>query len=178
VRDAVVVGTYLISLLGHADRVGIGCQAQLANVIGPIRTEPGGPAWRQTTFWPFALTARLARGDALRVEPSSPLIDTAAYGPVPALTAAASFDVEAGQAALFAVNRSLTEPLTLTADLRALPGARLLTHRVLADDDLRATNTQARPDRVVPRELSGRVDDGRLTVSLPPASWNVLSFSI
>lgn len=159
--------------------MGIGCQAQLANVIGPIRTEPGGPAWRQTTYWPFALTAALARGDALRVEPVAPLIDTAAYGPVPALSAAASLDLPAGQAALFAVNRSLSEPLTLTVDLRALPGARLGAHRVLADDDLRATNTQADPDRVVPRSLaSGRVDDGRLTVSLPPASWNVLEFSV
>jgi alpha-N-arabinofuranosidase len=179
VLDAVVVGSYLISLLGHADRVGIGCQAQLANVIGPIRTEPGGPAWRQTTFWPFALTARLARGDALRVEPSGPRIDTKAYGPVPALSAAASCDEAAGEAALFLVNRSLDEPLTTTVDLRALPGARLRSHRALGGDDLRATNTEARPDRVVPRELpSGRVEDGRLTVSLPPASWNVLELSI
>jgi alpha-L-arabinofuranosidase len=179
VLDAVVVGSYLISLLGHADRVGIACQAQLANVIGPIRTEPGGPAWRQSTYWPFALTARLARGEALRVEPVAPQIDTDAYGPVPALTAAASLDAEAGAAALFAVNRSETDPLTLTVDLRALPGAQLRAHRVLADDDLRATNSEADPDRVVPRRLpSGRVDDGRLTVSLPPASWNVLEFSV
>ena len=36
---------------------------------GCIRTEEGGPAWRQTIFHPFAQTARLARGTALRVEP-------------------------------------------------------------------------------------------------------------
>ena len=30
-------------------------------------TEPGGPAWRQTTFYPFAITSRLARGEVLRV---------------------------------------------------------------------------------------------------------------
>jgi alpha-N-arabinofuranosidase len=179
VLDAVVVGSYLISLLGHADRVSIGCQAQLANVIGPIRTEPGGPAWRQTTFWPFALTARLARGDALRVEPVVPPIDTAAYGPVPALTAAASLDQAAGEAALFAVNRSLTDPLTLTVDVRALAGAQLRTHRVLADDDLRATNTEADPDRVVPRSFPvSRVEDGRLTVSLPPASFNAFELTL
>ena len=170
VTDAVVVGTYLISLLRHADRVGIACQAQLANVIAPIRTEPGGPAWRQTIFHPFAHTARLARGDALRVEPVAPQIDTAAYGPVPALTAAASHDPATGDVAVFAVNRDRTTPLTLTVDLRALNGAALRVHRVLADEDPRATRT-------VPHEQPGRVEDGRLTVTLPPASWNVLALS-
>src|SRR5437764_13915235 len=61
VVDAVAVGSYLISLLNHADRVTVACQAQLANVIGPIRTVGGGPAWRQPIFYPFAHTSRLAR---------------------------------------------------------------------------------------------------------------------
>ena len=39
--DAVVVGALLISLLRHADRVGVANQAQLVNVIGAIRAEPG-----------------------------------------------------------------------------------------------------------------------------------------
>jgi hypothetical protein len=75
VIDAVVVGGLLISLLRHSDRVTIACQAQLANAIAPIRTEPGGPAWRQTIFHPFALTSRLARGTVLRVA-----LDAPAYG--------------------------------------------------------------------------------------------------
>ena len=54
VTDAVVVGGLLISLLKHADRVTSASLAQLVNVIAPIMTEPGGPAWRQTTFSPFA----------------------------------------------------------------------------------------------------------------------------
>ena len=57
-----------MTLLRHADRIGIACLAQLVNVIAPIRAEPGRPAWRQTTFYPFALTARHALGDVLRVE--------------------------------------------------------------------------------------------------------------
>ena len=60
VTDAVVVGNLLISLLRHADRVAVACVAQLVNVIAPIMTEPGGPAWRQTTFHPFAATSRYA----------------------------------------------------------------------------------------------------------------------
>ena len=62
VTDAVVVGTLLNSLLRHGDRVSIANQAQLVNVIAPIRSEENGPAWRQTIFWPFARMAALAPG--------------------------------------------------------------------------------------------------------------------
>ena len=82
VTDAVVVGSLLMTLLRHADRVAIACLAQLVNVIGPIRTEPGGASWRQTTFHPFALTARYARGTVLRTEVSGPVVETRRHGPV------------------------------------------------------------------------------------------------
>jgi alpha-N-arabinofuranosidase len=178
VADAVVVGSFLISLLAHADRVAIGCQAQLVNVIAPIRTEPGGPAWRQTTFHPFAQAARFARGEALRVEPVSPAVHTAAYGPVPAVHAAASHDAESGRVALFAVNRHRTGPVRVSADVRAFGPLRVAQHLVLSDGDPRATNSLADPARVAPRAGSGAlVDSGTLTVTLPPASWNVLELA-
>jgi alpha-L-arabinofuranosidase len=62
VLDGVVVGNLLISLLKHADRVTSASMAQLVNAIAPIMTEPGGDAWRQTTFFPFAVTSRLRSG--------------------------------------------------------------------------------------------------------------------
>ena len=66
VADAVVVGNLLMTLLKHSDRVTSASLAQLVNVIAPIMTEPGGPAWRQTTFFPFAITSRLASGEVIR----------------------------------------------------------------------------------------------------------------
>ena len=66
VADAVVVGSLLITLLKNSDRVRSASLAQLVNVIAPIMTEPGGPAWRQTTFFPFATTSRLAAGEVLQ----------------------------------------------------------------------------------------------------------------
>src|SRR3954447_5797550 len=71
VTDAVVVGTFLNSLLRHGDRVKIANQAQLVNVIAPIRSEEGGPAWRQSIFWPFARPAPLAKGFVLRTPSAS-----------------------------------------------------------------------------------------------------------
>ncbi|MFP8906301.1 arabinosylfuranosidase ArfA [Streptomyces atacamensis] len=175
VTDAVVVGSLLITLLRHADRVGAACQAQLANVIAPIMTEPGGPAWRQTIFHPFAQTARHARGTVLRVEPDSPVIETERYGEVPALWATATHDEESGEVVLFAVNRDRTSPLALTADLRPFPGARVVEHLVLADDDPGAVNTAERPDRVRPRPVDGtEACDGALTAQLPPVSWSMI----
>ncbi|WP_235502171.1 alpha-N-arabinofuranosidase [Angustibacter sp. Root456] len=177
--DAVVVGSLLITLLRHADRVGVACQAQLVNVIAPIRTEAGGTAWRQTIFHPFAHTARLARGTVLRVEPRGPQVDTAAFGPVPALDAVATYDEATGEVVVLAVNRSTSSSLALDVDLRGIEAAhgalRLVEHLVLADDDVRATNSAAHPDRVTAREgRDASTQDGRLAAVLPPVSWTAL----
>ena len=43
------------------------CLAQLVNAIAPILTETGGPAWRQTIFWPFADFSNLGRGEVLQL---------------------------------------------------------------------------------------------------------------
>ena len=176
--DAVVVGDLLITLLRHADRVGVACQAQLANVIGPIRTRNGGPAWRQTIFHPFALTARYARGTVLRTEPVCGNYDTAKYGPAPVLDTVAVHDEQSGDLALFAVNRS-AEDLPVDLDLRGLPRARPVAHLAIdAGADPEAVNTAEDPDRVVPRERPlPTIDSGRGTILLPAMSWNLIRFA-
>jgi alpha-N-arabinofuranosidase len=178
--DAVVVGGFLVTLLRHADRVGVACQAQLVNVIAPIRTDPGGAAWRQTIYHPFALTARLARGAVLRVEPRSHEVPTEKYGAVPALDATATYDETTGDTVLFVVNRDHAAPVLLEADLRALTdrhGDLVVTehHLLDASGDPAATNTRDHPDRVLPvQETGAEVRDRRLRVELPPASWSAL----
>jgi len=176
VADAVVVGNLLISLLRHSDRVTAACQAQLVNVIAPIRTEAGGPAWRQTIFHPFALTSRLARGEVLRVETHSPSYDTAKFGAVPVLDAVATHDATSGDVTVFVVNRHLTESAELTVSLAGFrAGLRVAESWTLADDDLYAVNTAADPDRVVPRPAKDAdVSDGVLRAGLPPVSWTAI----
>ncbi|GIF46088.1 alpha-N-arabinofuranosidase [Asanoa ferruginea] len=173
VTDAVVVGDLLISLLRHADRVRIGCQAQLVNVIGLIMTEPGGPAWRQSSYHPFALTSRHGRGTVLRLEPTSPVYETAAHGPVPVLDAVAVQGEDS--VVLFAVNRDQRQELTLDVDLRALPSLAVAEHVALFDDDPDAVNDATNPDRVTPRRLDPpKADGGRVQAVLPPLSWNMI----
>jgi alpha-N-arabinofuranosidase len=178
VTDAVVVGSLLITLLKHADRVSIACQAQLVNVIAPIRTDAGGAAWKQTIFHPFAQAAAHARGTVLRVEPQVATYDTAEHGDVPLLDATATRDDETGAVTLFAVNRSTEESLDLTVLTGALPGYRITAATTLTvpeGGDASATNTASTPEAVVPVTNSQvHLADGRLQVSLPPVSWNVV----
>jgi alpha-N-arabinofuranosidase len=175
VADAVVVGSLLISLLRHSDRVTAACLAQLVNVIAPIRTEPGGPAWRQTTFHPFALTSRHAAGNVLQVNPIAPSYETARYGEVPLVDAIATHDPENRQAVLFIVNRSLDRAVEVSADVRGIAARSIQEALTLTDVDLSATNTEARPTRVVPRTLEDvSLDGGTLCVGLPPVSWSMV----
>ncbi|MBB4909297.1 arabinosylfuranosidase ArfA [Actinophytocola algeriensis] len=170
VTDAVVVGNLLISLLRHSDRVVAACQAQLVNVIAPIRTEPGGPAWRQTTFHPFALTSRLARGHVLRTEVTSPVYSTARHGDVPVVDAVATHVPATGETVVFAVNRHRSEPVEL-----CVPVTGTVTEAwALHDADPSAANSREHPDRVVPRPQPAAVADGALRTVLAPVSWNAI----
>jgi alpha-N-arabinofuranosidase len=175
VTDAVVVGDLLISLLRHADRVKIGCLAQLVNVIAPIRSEPGGPAWRQASFHPFALTSRHGRGTVLRTEANAPLYETAVHGEVPVLDAVAVAGADAAGVTVFVVNRDQHQEAAVRLDLRGFPALTGGEHVVVCDDDPDAVNTAGQPDRVTPRRRDDvKVSDGTATVLLPPLSWNMI----
>src|SRR5262249_17472339 len=125
VEDALAFGGMCISLLNHADRVTAACLAQLVNVIAPIMTETGGPAWRQTIFGPFMHFSRLGRGRVLRTHIDSPTYATRyndpngpidEYFPLPAvphLKLAAVHDEQQRRLTVFALNRSLDESLPL-----------------------------------------------------------------
>lgn len=176
VADAVVVGNLLISLLNHADRVTSASLAQLVNVIAPIMTEPGGDAWRQTTFFPFAVTSKLATGTALEVKLASDSYETNQYGVVNVVDAAATTDGDS--TSVFLVNRSQTEATTVTIDVRALGGLTSATAQSIADDDIYAANTLTDQNRVglVPND-SIVLGDGTLEITLPPVSWTAVSLS-
>jgi alpha-N-arabinofuranosidase len=172
VADAVVVGNLLISLLRHADRVSCACLAQLVNVIAPIMTEPGGIAWRQTIFFPFALTSQLARGESLHLQLSCDDYDTVSYGSVPVVDAAATYDGQSGRTSIFVVNRSQSETTELTVELPGLTGDAAGSAMTLSDDDVYAANTLADSGRVAPHANSSlTISDGRATIALPPVSW-------
>jgi alpha-N-arabinofuranosidase len=175
VMDAVVFGNLLISLIRHADRVTAASLAQLVNVIAPIMTEPGGAAWRQTTFFPFAVTSRLARGCTLELKLECPTYETGRYGEVPVVDAVATHDSATGETAVFLVNRSLTDAVDIAIDISILGDVSVESIVSLHDDDIHAANTLAEPERVgLKSNDSARKVGNELHISLPPVSWTAV----
>ncbi|MCU1529806.1 MAG: alpha-L-arabinofuranosidase, partial [Frondihabitans sp.] len=175
VADAVVVGGLLISLLKHSDRVASASLAQLVNVIAPIMTETGGRSWKQTTFHPFAQASKHAVGDVLRVEIQAPVHETAKFGDVPAVDAVATHEPESGDVAVFAINRSLTESITIDLDTRAFGATRLVEVTQLSNPDPYLKVTVDTADSVAPVANADTSWEGSvLSVVLPPLSWNVV----
>ncbi|WEV46917.1 alpha-L-arabinofuranosidase [Bifidobacterium sp. ESL0690] len=180
VADAVVFGDLMITLLKNADRVHAASLAQLVNVIAPIMTEPGGPAWRQTTFYPFSITAKFAKGGTV-LEPKldSSQISTPKYGDVDGVNAVAVRGAD-GSVSVFAVNRSLDTPaefeVKLPDEVCAQSGLNV-TAQTLHDDDINAKNTREDQNRVALEEnktVSFNVDTETVKVTLPAVSWTAI----
>ncbi|HZG68351.1 MAG TPA: alpha-L-arabinofuranosidase C-terminal domain-containing protein, partial [Herpetosiphonaceae bacterium] len=174
-EDALVVGLMLITLLRHADRIKIGCLAQLVNTIAPIRTVTGGPAWREATYYPYLHASRFGRGIVLNLQVSSPHYQNETYDAVPLLDAVAVLDEEREEMTIFAVNRGQEGALPLEGDLRGIGEYRLIEHLVLEHQDRLAKNTAESPNEVVPHNGGdARLSRGTLTATLPRLSWNVI----
>jgi alpha-N-arabinofuranosidase len=184
-EDALAFGGACISLLNHADRVKTACLAQLVNTIAPIMTETGGPAWRQTIFWPFAQMSRLGRGNVLRTQVVSETYSALYFDPrgtqdhhvpveAPYLKTAVVADIGGG-VSLFLLNRDLKEEMRVTADVRNFGKLSVKEATQLHHPDLKAFNDPVAPLRVRPERLE-RVEAGAggLTTTLLPASWNVI----
>jgi alpha-N-arabinofuranosidase len=185
-QDALALGGACISLLNHADRVRSACLAQLVNVIAPIMTETGGPAWRQTIFWPFAHMSNHGRGDVLRTVVASETYAAEYFDPrgpndpaiplpcVPYLKLAAVHN-DGGGLTLFALNRELEQEMQLQVTARGFTGLRVVEATTLHSADLLAVNSKDTPDRVGPVALSAcEVREGVVAATLPPASWTVI----
>ena len=172
-EDALLVGSMLITLLRHCDRVKMACMAQLVNVIAPIMTSDTG-AWRQTIFYPYMHASLFGNGTVLNTLVKSPVYDSK-YGEAPYLDCVIVNNEEKGELVVFAVNKDLTEDMEVTCDLRQFADYTVKEHLVLHDEDLKAVNTEENPDRIRP-EANGnaRLEEGRLTAVLKHKSWNVI----
>lgn len=174
-EDSLLVGLMLITLLKHADRVKIACLAQLVNVIAPIMTDAGGgPAWKQTIFYPFMHASMYGRGEVLMPMVQTDTHDTAKHDKVTDVESVAVLNEEKEELTIFAVNRTLDEDIQLTTDLRGMEGYALLEHIVLENSDLKAVNC-AGEQRVLPKTAErSSMDGGIMTSMLHKASWNVI----
>lgn len=176
--DALAFGGMAISLLNHADRVRVACLAQLVNVIAPIVAEPNGPAWRQTTFFPFRDISLFGRGVALRPIAKAPMRETA-WGDAPTAVFAAIRDEAADALTVFALNVDRERPTRARIDLSTFGPTTMAARTELTGPDLGAANSAERPDAVRPSNVRAtQGDKGVYSVTLKPASWNVIRFNL
>ena len=173
-QDSLLVGSMLITMLRHADRVKIACLAQLVNVIAPIMTSDTG-CWRQTTFHPFHLTGKYGRGIVLQTQVDAPTYETKRYGTVSCIDSVAIYNDEADEVVVFAVNKDLDDDIEFKMDLRQFADYRILEHVELYHDDLFAINTEQDPENVKPRKCeNSRIENHTLISKLSRQSWNMI----
>ena len=172
-EDALLVAGMMITILRHADRVKVACLAQLVNVIAPIMTSDTG-AWKQTIYYPFEMISNYGRGKVLHTLVQSPVYESS-HGNAPFLDCVMTMDEEKETVTVFAVNKSLDEDMELSCDLRQFAGYQVKKHVVLTHADVKAENTQAHPDTVVPQENGkSTVENGILKAYLPDKSFHMI----
>jgi alpha-N-arabinofuranosidase len=174
-EDALVVAQWMSVFLRRCNVLDIACLAQIVNTISPLTTSKE-QLLRQTTYYPFVLFGQNAAGKSLEPLTIAPEYDTALFGSMPLLDVSASYDADADRGAVFIVNRSQTESITTDVVWQGAAPARATAIHQLAGGDPKATNTFEHPDTIVPQRLDGApVQDGRLTLRLPPLSFTVVT---
>jgi alpha-N-arabinofuranosidase len=178
-EDVLVVGCCLNTFIRRADRVKVACIAQLVNVIAPIMTENGGPAWKQTTYYPLYYASLYGRGESLAVTVDVPTYDAQVADDVPYLDIAAVEKSDGKTLTFFAVNRHPDEVMTVDIGAAGFSPSAIAEHITIASPDLQAVNTAKAPKTVTPKRGSGAsVKDGAIRCRLPPRSYHVIRVSI
>lgn len=173
-EDALVVGGMLNSLIRHADRVKIGCLAQLVNVIAPIMTEPDGTVWKQTIYYPFYYASRYGRGTALQVQIDSPCYTNDTYGSVPYIDATVVYNAQNQELTLFIINRHATNNIEIEASLSGFEDFSITEHVLLAHNDIKAVNSKDFQEVAPKQGTTLSIDQGILTGTVSSLSWNCL----
>lgn len=173
-EDALVVGSMLITLLRHCDRIKIACLAQLVNVIAPIFTKTGGGVFAQTIFYPFMHMSNYGRGVALKPLVDCPKYDCKEFTDVPYVETIATYDEENGEAVIFCVNKSLDESAVLEVNLMDFQGFKpyefisMDGHHKKDENSFEALTVKPHGNPIP------QMDGNILTAEVKPFSWNVI----
>ena len=169
-KDALVVGTMLMTLQNNCNRVKIACLAQLVNAIAPIMTEKNGKAWVQTIFYPFMLASRFGQGTVLQQSLNCETYSTEKHKNIPYVASSVVYNETAKEIYVFAVNRSMTEDIELNINFENFGNCTLTEHIRLYSDNPNAVNTKDN-EAVKPQKV---VSDKTV---LKKHSWNLLKYT-
>ena len=176
-EDALLVGSMMITLLRHCDRIKIACLAQLVNVIAPIFTEDGGRVFKQTIFYPFEHMSNFGRGYSLNPIIDCPKYDCREFTDVPYLEAIATMSEDEQSITIFCVNKSQDESAVLDVNLMDFDGFKpieFISMDGYSKDDVNGFDGEVVCPHTNPLPT---VDGSTLTAELKPFSWNVIRLS-
>ena len=175
-EDAILVGSLLITLLKHADRVKMACLAQLVNVIAPIMTDEHGGAWAQSIFYPFMQTSTMGRGTVLTPIVSAQTYSTKEFNTVPYLDSIGVLNDAGDQITVFAVNKALDQSLQFHVDAGTFDFKKVIGATQFAGYEPKQTAQEVEM-HILPN-TKYTVDATGLTIELPPLSWNTIQLAV
>ncbi len=169
--DAVAFTGLICALINNADRVKMGCLAQLVNVIAPIMTENGGRSFCQTIYYPYRMAIAYARGTALRLALQTEKTESD-YGDTEKVYAACAY--ENGVYSIFVINKT-AETAPCTFEFRSAPVT--MIERIEMTGGLHDCNAFETPFKIVPKEKQCEKGEDKLfEIALPAYGITVLRF--
>ena len=175
-EDALLIGSMLITLLRHCDRIKIACLAQLVNVIAPIFTQTGGGVFKQTIFYPFEHLSNFGNGVALNPIIDCPKYDCKEFTDVPYLESIATHDEENGEMVIFCVNKSQEDGATIDVNLLDFEGYKPYEFISMDGYDKNDENSLDNPFVKPHKNAVPEIDNNCATINVKPFSWNVIKF--
>ena len=178
-EDVLMVGLILNTFIRRSDVVKIACIAQLVNVIAPIMTEKGGPAWAQTIYYPYYFASIHGRGTALNLQVNSPGYDSLHADNTPYVDVSGVHNEAEGVLTFFLVNRHASETADVAISLQGFEAGRIIDHQVMTHTSLEAVNTATNQREVAPRQGTGAtLSGGAMAMTLPPYSYQMVRVKV
>ena len=139
-------------------------------------TQPDGPAWRQTIFYPFLHASKYGRGIALSPVMSTGTHDTSKHSDVTDCESVAVYCEEKQEVTIFAVNRNTKQDLSFQADIRGFEGYQVKEYLVLESEDMKLVNSLQNSPVQPKSRTDYEMADGIFETVMKKCSWNVIVF--
>lgn len=172
VRDAVVAAVNFNLFHKYADRVRMTAIAQTVNVLQAMILTDGPKMVLTPTYYVYQMYIPFQNATALPIEVQSAdyVLDRIA---VPEVSASAA-KTKAGTIVVALANLNPDEPADVSAAIAGVQ-AGTVSGKILTGPKMDSRNTFDHPNDVHPAAFTGaRINDGKLSVSLPPKSVVVL----
>ncbi|HAT54902.1 MAG TPA: alpha-N-arabinofuranosidase [Lactobacillus sp.] len=175
-EDALLVGSLLMTLLKHADRVKIACLAQLVNVIAPIMTDTDGGVWLQSIYYPFMQMATYGHGSVLDTPVSVPTYDSRQFKAVPFVDNVTIYNKDAKELVIFAENKHQHDVANVSVDVSGFDVDTIIESTQFYGYDVKADNRDGK--MAIQPLTDAALDRDQLSATLEPLSWNMIRVAV